>query len=238
MNPEKPSGIIVVDKPSGWTSHDVVNKVRAIFGGIKVGHTGTLDPMATGVLVLMIGSATKTAPGFSGDTKRYLAEVTFGTSTDTYDATGTTISSGDPSAVDRDCLARSIAGLKGTQEQLPPLYSAVKVRGKKLYQYARSGKPVERTVRTFHVYRIEASLDRFPVVSLDIECSSGTYIRELANRLGEMNGCPAHLSSLRRVKSGRFGIEESVTVEAIVQAGMRGDPGACVIPVSLSDATV
>jgi tRNA pseudouridine55 synthase len=235
MNPEKHSGIIVVDKPSGWTSHDVVNKVRAVFGGIKVGHTGTLDPMATGVLVLLIGSATKTAPLFTGDTKRYLAEVTFGTATDSYDATGTPVSSGDPSAVDPDCLARSIAGLKGTLEQLPPLYSAVKVRGKKLYQYARSGKTVERTPRTIHLYRMEASLDRFPVVSLDIECSSGTYIRELANRLGEMNGCPAHLSSLRRMASGRFRIEESVTIDAIVQAGMRCEAGALVIPVPLPE---
>jgi tRNA pseudouridine55 synthase len=235
MNPEALSGILVVDKPAGWTSHDVVGKVRALLGGIKVGHTGTLDPMATGVLVLLIGKATKEAGRFSHDSKRYSAEITFGTATDTYDATGTVIAQGDPGLVDMDLLRSGIESLMGESEQLPPLYSAVKVRGKRLYQYAREGKTVERQPRRIMISRIDASFERFPVVSLDIECSSGTYIRELANRLGEMCGCPAHLSALRRTAAGGFGIECASTIVELTKLAADGMLETRMLPVTRTE---
>jgi len=233
--PETQGGLLILDKPPGWTSHDVVNKVRNVLGGIKVGHTGTLDPMATGVLVLLAGKATKAAPLFAHATKRYSAEITFGTSTDTLDATGTVTATGDPSRVDGDRLRSSIESLKGESEQVPPLYSAVKVRGKKLYQYARAGREVERKPRKIHITRIDASLERFPQVILDIECSAGTYVRELASRLGEMNGCPAHLSALRRTAVGCFGIERAITIGEFARAVERGELGTILSPVPSSE---
>jgi len=238
MRPEPPNGIIVVDKPPGWTSHDVVNKVRTMLGGVKVGHTGTLDPMATGVLVLLIGKATKAATLFAHDTKRYLAEITFGTATDTYDATGTPTATGDPTRADRERLLVSIESLMGKSEQFPPVYSAVKVRGKKLYQYARAGMAVDRKPRTIHIMKIDASLEWFPIVSLDIECSAGTYVRELANHLGEMNACPAHLSSLRRTAAGKLGIEMAITIDELAQAITRDELDMLILPVPPHDETL
>jgi tRNA pseudouridine55 synthase len=194
--------------------------------------------MATGVLVLLVGKATKAAPLFLHDTKRYLAEITFGTATDTYDATGTPTATGDPARVDRERLRASIESLIGESEQLPPLYSAVKVRGKKLYQYARAGKTVDRKPRTIRITRMNASLEHFPCVLLDIECSKGTYIRELADRLGKMNGCPAHLSSLRRTSVGNIRIERAITPEEIARAVDRGELDNLMEPVPQPSATV
>lgn len=209
-------GVLVIDKPAGWTSHDVVNKVRRLLGGCKVGHTGTLDPMATGVLILLIGKATRTAPKYEQDTKRYSAEVTFGRSTDTYDATGETRETGDPDRVDREKLELLIRGLEGESEQVPPMYSAVKVGGKKLYELARAGKTVERKARTIVISSIGAELDSFPVIRLDIMCSKGTYIRTVAHQLGESAGCPAHLSGLRRTASGSYDLSGAVDLSAVI----------------------
>jgi tRNA pseudouridine55 synthase len=222
MRPDAPGGILVVDKPAGWTSHDVVRKVKNLLGGVKVGHAGTLDPDATGVLVLLVGDATKVSARLTGETKRYQAVVRFGTSTDTYDASGAVTASGDPETVDRALLAKSVGALLGEIEQLPPLYSAVKVKGKPLHRYARAGKTVERTPRTVRIDLIEARYDDFPDVRIDIVCSKGTYIREIANRLGEAAGCPAHLSALRRTLSGTYGIEEAVTLETVAEAVRTG----------------
>jgi tRNA pseudouridine55 synthase len=231
-NPDPLSGILVVDKPSGWTSFDVVNKVRKMLHGVKVGHTGTLDPQATGVLVLLIGSATKLAPGFESDTKRYWAEVTFGRATDTYDAEGVTTAEGDSSLVDREQLRDAIRSLSGESEQLPPMYSAVKIGGRKLYDLARAGKTVERTPRPITISSIEASLEDFPRVILDIECSKGTYIRSIAQQLGEMAGCPAHLSALRRTVSGKFRIEDAIEFASVAQSGAAEELMGKIIPVS------
>ena len=200
----------MVDKPSGWTSHDVVARTRNILGIKKVGHAGTLDPMATGVLVLMAGTATKLSGTLSADRKRYLAEVTFGRATDTYDAEGATTSTGDPGSVDLQKLAHIIENMQGILHQMPPMYSAVKVKGRKLYQLARQGKTVERKPRVVEIYSIVADLSGFPVIQLDIECSKGTYIRTIAHELGENAGCPAHLSALRRTRSGDYTIDEAV----------------------------
>ncbi len=211
-----PNGILVVDKPAGWTSHDVVNKTRRLLGGVKVGHTGTLDPMATGVLILLVGKATKAANRFENDTKRYSAEVTFGSSTDTYDGTGETIEVGNPDRVDREYLARVVRTVEGESEQLPPMYSAVKVGGKKLYELARAGKTVERKPRAIVIHSITLDMSKFPLVHLDLVCSKGTYVRSIAHQLGVMTGCPAHLSGLRRTAAGNYGIERAVDFSALV----------------------
>ncbi|MFC1694328.1 tRNA pseudouridine(55) synthase TruB, partial [Candidatus Latescibacterota bacterium] len=180
-----------MDKPSGWTSHDVVNKIRNILGVKKVGHTGTLDPMATGVLVLLIGKATKLAKHFENDTKRYVAEVTFGQATDTFDSTGKTTATGVPKNIDLDKLRATIKNLKGESDQVPPMFSAVKVDGKRLYRLARHGKTVKRKPRRIVITEIESDFSDFPRIKLDIECSKGTYIRSIAHELGEKIGCPA-----------------------------------------------
>ncbi|MFA6470953.1 MAG: tRNA pseudouridine(55) synthase TruB [Candidatus Latescibacterota bacterium] len=217
-NPEYSGGILIVNKPSGWTSHDVVNKTRIQLQGIKVGHTGTLDPMATGVMILLIGKTTRLAYRFENDTKRYLAEITFGRSTDTYDCTGKTIKESDPSTVDIAFLSESINNLKGESEQIPPMYSAVKVGGKKLYQLARSGKTVERKPRKIFISSIRAALDYYPKIIVDIECSKGTYIRSIAHHLGEIVNCPAHLSNLVRTACGNHTIDEAVDFLSLMQA--------------------
>lgn len=217
-NPEFSGGILIVNKPSGWTSHDVVSKTRKILQGIKVGHTGTLDPMATGVMILLIGKATRLAYRFEHDTKRYRAEITFGRSTDTYDCTGKTTRVSDTSKVNLSFLSESINNLKGESEQIPPMYSAVKVGGKKLYQLARSGKTVERKPRKIFISSISAVLDDFPRIIVDIECSKGTYIRSIAHHLGEAVDCPAHLSNLSRTACGNFTIDEAVDFLSLVQA--------------------
>jgi tRNA pseudouridine55 synthase len=229
---EPVNGILVVDKPSGWTSFDVVNKVRKMLHGVKVGHTGTLDPQATGVLVLLIGSSTKLAPSFESDTKRYRAEVTFGRATDTYDAEGATTAEGDPGLVDRELLFDTIMSLKGVSEQIPPMFSAVKVGGRKLYDLARAGKTVERAPRTITISSIETSLEDYPRVILDIECSKGTYVRTIAHQLGEIAGCPAHLSALRRTASGKFRIEDAIDFASVARSGAAEDIIGKITPVT------
>lgn len=214
------NGILVVDKPSGWTSHDVVKKTKRLLDAKKVGHTGTLDPMATGVLVLLIGHATKQAYRFEHDSKRYLAGVTFGSSTDTYDAEGVVTVTGNPALVDPSDLKRVVDSMKGEFQQVPPMYSAVKVGGKRLYKLAREGRTIERTPRTITIESISADYTAYPVVLLDIVCSKGTYIRSIAHHLGESLGCPAHLSMLRRIASGNYTIENAVNFQAIVDSGV------------------
>ncbi len=217
-SPEPLSGILVVDKPAGWTSHDVVNKTRRMLGGGKVGHTGTLDPIATGVLVLLLGKATKQACRYTDDSKRYLAEVTFGIATNTYDCTGEITAEGDPRMISPEVLERSIQSFVGESKQTPPMFSAVKVGGRKLYDLARSGKTVERAARTIFIDSIESDVTSFPVVRLDIVCSKGTYIRAIAHELGIITGCPAHLSSLRRIFSGAFHIDKAIDFIALTRS--------------------
>ena len=212
-------GILVVDKPSGWTSHDVVKKTKKVLHGIKVGHTGTLDPFATGVLVLLIGKATKLAKYFEKDDKSYQAEITFGSATDTYDFTGTTTATGDPYVVDIDTLKNAIKSFEGESEQLPPMYSAIKVGGKRLYSLARAGKKVELKPRKVTIYYIESRLTDYPKVILHIKCSKGTYIRSIADQLGKKVGCPTHLSALRRTSSGKYTLEDAVDFLLIIKSG-------------------
>jgi tRNA pseudouridine55 synthase len=200
-------GVLVCDKPAGVTSHDVVASVRRLAGQRRVGHGGTLDPPATGVLVIALGRATRLMPYLPMEPKRYLAVIAFGAETDTLDATGTVVATADAATVDRPSLERGLAGFLGPQEQIPPMVSAVKVGGERLYAKARRGETVEREPRAVTIHALElrelAGGDQ-PLATVAVTCSGGTYVRTLAADLGRALGTLAHLASLRRTAVGAF----------------------------------
>ena len=212
-------GILVVDKPAGPTSFDVVHRVRASLKVSKVGHTGTLDPMATGVLPICLGAATRLAGYLTEGDKEYLATVALGASTDTQDATGTVLQARDVPALTRAQLDEAIARFRGPQQQIPPMYSAVKIDGKRLYEHARAGREVEREARSITVHALELLDFGERELKLRVACSKGTYVRTLAHDLGEALGCGAHLSALRRTKSGPFGLENAAQLKELVDLG-------------------
>jgi len=200
-------GLVILDKQAGKTSHDVVAEVKRILKADKVGHTGTLDPLATGVLPVLINEGTKLSPFLMTDTKEYRATILLGIRTDTLDITGEVLERIDPD-VGVEEVIRAVEGLLGTRRQVPPLYSAVKVHGKPLHRWTRKGvvlMPEPRTVEVFHVGLIETDLPR---VVFTVSCSKGTYIRSLCADIGETLGCGATLYALRRTRSGSF-LEES-----------------------------
>lgn len=205
-------GFLVVDKPAGITSHDVVARVRRLIGNRQVGHTGTLDPFATGVLVVACGAATKAIPYLHEEFKSYHALLILGESTDTQDCTGTVTARRSPSAVDVAEFTRQAAAMVGIAEQVPPMYSAVKQGGVPLYRLARSGQDVERTSRQIVVDALSVERFDLPEVEITVRCSKGTYVRTLAHDLGERLGCGAHLRQLRRLASGTFSLEQSVSL--------------------------
>ncbi|MBL8951481.1 MAG: tRNA pseudouridine(55) synthase TruB [Myxococcaceae bacterium] len=200
------SGVVVVDKPRGLTSHDVVHKVR---GKNKGGHTGTLDPMATGVLPVCLGEATKLAQLLSSDEKAYEATLTLGTSTDTLDAEGKVVATGPLVPFDAAVLAK----FRGTYLQTPPMYSAVKVGGRKLYEAARAGEELEREPREVTVTRLEVLGVEGPEVRLVVESSKGFYVRVLVAEIAKALGTEGHLSGLRRTRAGAFTLAQAVTME-------------------------
>jgi tRNA pseudouridine55 synthase len=226
-------GILNIDKPEGWTSHDVVARVRRILKEKRVGHTGTLDPFATGVLVVMVGRATRLAQFLSNDAKEYEAVVRFGYATETGDATGARAKGDESETVGGSVRAWSdeeieaaLSALRGEIEQVPPMYSAKKIGGKKLYELARKGETVERAARRIKVYEFEAvpqAYGRLLVWNEDgtcdmmvrVRCSAGTYVRVLAEDLGERLGVGAHLIALRRTRAGEFRIETAVTIDEL-----------------------
>ena len=208
----------VIDKPAGITSHDVVSRVRRILGTRKVGHTGTLDPFATGVLPVAVNEATKAIPFLNEGVKSYEAEMCLGVSTDTLDMTGKVLSEKDYSAVNREQLEVVISQFIGSTSQIPPMYSAIKQGGQPLYKLARMGREVERTPRRIEIYSLEIFLISPPSVSFRVTCSRGTYIRTLADDIGNMLGCGAALKELRRTASGHFNISRAVTLEALQEA--------------------
>lgn len=210
-------GVLVVDKPGGMTSHDVVARVRKVLGTRKVGHGGTLDPDATGVLVLGIGRATRLLSYAQGDSKRYAARVRFGTSTTTQDASGEVLER-KLAEVTKEDVERELKAFRGTIDQVPPMVSAVKIGGERLYRKARRGESVERPARTVTIHSLEMSDfegGAEPEVSLEIECSGGTYVRTLAHDLGANLGCGAHLASLRRTRSGAFSLDDAVPLDEV-----------------------
>ena len=211
------SGVLVIDKPIGMTSHDVVQIIRKGTNIRRAGHTGTLDPRASGVLVVLVGPSVRLSEYVSASDKRYQAVVQLGTTTDTYDADGRVLNT---TAVDisekqfNDVLQSFV----GEIEQIPPPYSAVKVKGKKAYEMARQGEEIELEPRLINVYNLELLEWAPPEAVIDVYCSSGTYVRSLAHDLGEKLGCGAHLIGLRRTKSGRFTLRDAVPLRKLREA--------------------
>ena len=209
------SGILLVDKPRDWTSFDVVNFVRARFNVPKVGHCGTLDPAATGLLVLMLGAFTRRSDRFSGDDKTYEGRLQLGTVTDSGDLEGAVVREGDYSGITEERLREVFKEFTGEQWQTPPMVSAVTVGGKKLYELARQGVEVEREPRRIVISRLEMTGFALPYCDFTVDCSKGTYIRTLCTDIGDKLGCGGVLASLRRTRSGRFDVADAVTVDSL-----------------------
>ena len=207
------SGVLPVDKPSGPTSHDVVLAVRRATGVHRVGHAGTLDPLATGVLLLCLGSATRISEFLAGHDKVYSVEARLGVATDTYDAEGQVVAEHDgPMPADRQ-IEEAVRSLEGDILQTPPPYSAVKVRGRPLYEYARTGSAVRAEPREVSLYSIGWSRPSPYALRLQVHCSAGTYVRSLVHDLGQRLGCGAHVTGLRRLRSGPFEVGDCLELE-------------------------
>jgi tRNA pseudouridine55 synthase len=205
-----PAGFLVVDKPAGQTSHDVVDAARGWLGTRRVGHLGTLDPQATGVLPLAIREATKRVPFLAGAEKSYVGCVRLGIDTDTLDGEGRVLRRHVGSLPDEASIRRGLASFVGVIEQVPPMYSAVKQGGVPLHRMARRGEEVERLPKKVHIHRIEVLALRSPDVEIAVDCGPGTYVRSLAADLGQLLGCGAHLSQLRRTRSGPFTLDQAL----------------------------
>ncbi len=210
-------GILIIDKPPGFTSHDVVNRVRRATKIRQVGHAGTLDPMATGVLVVCLGQGTRISEYLLGHDKAYRATIRLGIETSTYDADGEVIATRDVN-VDRATLERALAQFRGGIQQVPPMHSAIKRDGQKLYELARRGIEIEREARAVVIYSIELREYPAPDVTIDVRCSAGTYIRSIAHDLGAALGTGGHLIKLTRTAAGPFTIEQALALEAFETA--------------------
>jgi len=219
------NGFVVIDKPAGITSHDVVSRVRRILRTRKVGHTGTLDPFATGVLPVAVNDGTKVIPFLDEGSKTYEALFRLGVATDTLDMTGAILSEKDPSSITREQLILCLAGFTGSISQIPPMYSAIKQNGQPLYKLARQGVEVERKAREVEIYSLELLSFDLPHASIRVACSRGTYVRSLADDIGRQLGCGAALQELRRTASGPFHIENAVTLRDLEAAAVEGGAG-------------
>lgn len=217
----KLNGILLVDKPEGWTSHDVVAKLRGLCAERRIGHSGTLDPMATGLLVLFIGRATRAVEFAEADTKDYTARLRLGVVTDTLDTTGSVLRQ-TPCAVTRAELEAVLPRFRGEQEQLPPMYSAIKQNGQKLYEIARRGGTAERKPRRITISRLECVGEEGGDFLLEVACSKGTYIRSLCADIGEALGCGGCMSGLRRTRAGQFHVRDAHTLEELQRDGAAG----------------
>jgi tRNA pseudouridine55 synthase len=219
--PPKPAdpfdGVLVVDKPAGPTSHDVVAGIRRAFGFRKVGHGGTLDPMATGVLIILLGRGTKLSNHFIGSDKTYEGTMLLGVATDSHDVDGTVTSEADCSTVTRKQVEAEMEKLTGDLLQVPPMVSAVKVKGVPLYKHARKGRTVERDPRLIHVYEFSLLDFRPPRADLRLRCTKGTYVRKLCADVGEGLGCGACLEELRRTGSGEIRVSDAVALEDVLR---------------------
>ena len=207
-------GFLIIDKEKGWTSHDVVAKARGILGIRKIGHLGTLDPNATGVLVLVIGKATKLVSSLIGCDKEYEAEIILGEVSDTFDADGV-ITKNNAHEVSLKDIESVLPEFCGTISQMPPIFSAIKIGGKKAYELARKGKIPELKPRAVSIYRLDMMSYEWPILRLLVSCSSGTYIRSLANDIGARLACGAYLSNLRRTRVGNFYLRDAKKITEI-----------------------
>jgi tRNA pseudouridine55 synthase len=210
-------GAILIDKPAGPTSHDVVDAIRRAFRLEKVGHCGTLDPNATGLLIIVLGKATKLSEKLMSDDKVYEGTIKFGETTDSYDADGELTASLPVPPMTVEELNEGAATFQGDIMQMPPMVSAVKVKGVPLYKMARKGIEVERKARLIHVYHFQFSKYLEPIGFFRMACTKGTYVRALAHELGQKLGCGAHLATLRRVVSGKFEVEDAIPFEDVLK---------------------
>ncbi|OGN74037.1 MAG: tRNA pseudouridine(55) synthase TruB [Chloroflexi bacterium GWB2_54_36] len=231
------SGVLVVDKPVGLTSHDVVQIIRRGTFIRRAGHTGTLDPRASGVLVVLLGPAVRLSEYVSASDKRYQAVIQLGKTTDTYDADGQVLTSNPVDNITEAQFEEALQQFVGEIEQVPPPYSAIKIKGRKAYEMARNGEEFDLQPRKINVYSLELLEWAPPEAVIDVYCSSGTYIRSLANDLGKVLGCGAHLVGLRRTKSGRFTLRDAVPLRKLREAFDDGSWYQYVIPAAeaLSD---
>jgi len=221
------NGIVIVDKPTDWTSQDVVSKLRGVFQTRRIGHGGTLDPMATGVLPVFVGRATRGVEFFEHAEKAYEAVLQLGITTDTEDISGTVLEE-KPVSITKELFLAALEGFRGEIQQIPPMYSALKVNGQKLCDLARKGKEVERKPRTITIHRLECLDFTGTSARLLVHCSKGTYIRTLCKDIGEALGCGGCMAQLRRVLAGAYTIEEAVPLADLVASN---DPGAYLRPV-------
>jgi len=229
-------GIIPINKPKGMTSHNVVAKLRRILGTKKVGHTGTLDPDVSGVLPICIGKATRLSDYIMELPKTYMGQLTLGVSTSTQDASGEIIEQLAVKGLTEEKIAEAIYSFIGDIEQVPPMYSAVKINGQKLYEIARQGKEIERKSRVVTVYEMQITgmnlQKENPTVDFVVTCSKGTYVRTLCTDIGSKLGYPAHMSNLIRTKSGNFPIEKSYTLEEVEAEADRGNISSIIVPMN------
>jgi len=223
------NGILIIDKPAGWTSMDVCAKLRGMFHEKRVGHAGTLDPMATGVLPVFIGRATRAVEFAVNSDKEYIAGLKLGVVTNTQDTTGDVLEE-RPVNLSRADVERILPRFTGPIQQVPPMYSAIKVNGKKLYELARKGREVERQPRPVSIHALEL-LDGGEDYLLRVVCSKGAYVRTLCHDIGQALGCGGCMSSLRRVKAAGFTLADSVTLESVQAAVDRGEGEALLLPV-------
>ena len=221
------NGILIVDKPAGWTSQDVVAKLRGVFHEKRIGHGGTLDPMATGVLLVFLGRATRAVEFFEHADKTYLAALRPGVVTDTQDITGTVLHE-QPAAVSPEALAAVLPRFLGVQEQLPPMYSAIKVGGKKLYELARAGKEVTRKPRRIEIFSLDPCGSDGQNLLLRVHCSKGTYVRTLCHDLGAALGCGGCMAALRREQAGAYTLAQAVPLEELLH---HPEPASLFMPV-------
>ena len=235
MNPHISTGIININKPIGITSMDVVREIKKSTGIKKIGHGGTLDPMASGVIPVAIGTSTRLLEYILNSDKSYLANIELGKRTDTYDSEGITVEESDPQGISLDEIVEVLRKFNGEMTQIPPMHSALKVQGKRLYELARSGQTVERPPRNVTIHEVCLKEFNPPTIVVYIRCSKGFYVRTFAEDIGQLLGCGAFLSSLNRVSSGPFKIEDSVTLERTVSIISEGkiqeiilDPGTCI----------
>ena len=224
------NGILVIDKSAGWTSQDVAAKLRGVFHERRVGHGGTLDPMATGVLPIFIGRATRAAEFLESAEKEYIAGLRLGTVTDTQDTSGTVLET-HPVTVTREAVQAALAQFLGPIEQIPPMYSAIKIGGQKLYELARRGQEIERKPRSITIHELELLEGEGTEYVLRVRCSKGTYVRTLCHDLGRALGCGGCMSSLRRTRAGSFALSQAVTMQQVLDFAAEHDPQELLMPV-------